>query len=170
VEQAAEGRQPARLDQRHRQRLGRRIGPRPKIVYLLILHQQHHSALTADWLTRYRRVWKPCHLNAWLDAPTGRKPSGNLDYESAWALTREILRDHTSNSFAALAGWSYTPTGAEIALWDQMELEGRLKRKGYRPWADRRTDPFRRPATETHADYEARMARRKRLNDHYHIE
>lgn len=22
----------------------------------------------------------------------------------------------------------------------------------------------------THADYEARMARRKRLNDHYHIE
>lgn len=170
VEQAAEGRQPARLDQRHRQRLGRRIGPRPKIVYLLILHQQHHSALTADWLTRYRRVWKPCHLDVWLDAPTGRKPSGNLDYESAWALTREILRDHTSNSFAALAGWSYTPTGAEIALWDQMELEGRLKRKGYRPWADRRTDMFRRPATETHADYEARMARRKRLNDHYHIE
>ena len=121
-------------------------------------------------MTRYRRVWKPCHLNAWLDAPAGRKPSGNLDYESAWALTREILRDHTSNSFAVLAGWSYTPTGAEIALWDQMELEGRLKRKGYRPWADRRTDPFRRPATETHADYEARMARRKRLNDHYHIE
>ena len=134
------------------------------------LDQQHHSALTADWLTRYRRVWKPCHLDVWLDAPTGRKPSGNLDYESAWALTREILRDHTSNSFAALAGWSYTPTGAEIALWDQMELEGRLKRKGYRPWADRRTDMFRRPATETHADYEARMARRKRLNDHYHIE
>ena len=103
-------------------------------------------------------------------APAGRKPSGNLDYESAWALTREILRDHTSNSFAALAGWSYTPTGAEIALWDQMELEGRLKRKGYRPWADRRTDMFRRANTETHADYEARMARRKRLNDHYHIE
>ncbi len=105
----------------------------PKSFTSLILHQQHHSALTADWLTRYRRVWKPCHLNAWLDAPAGRKPSGNLDYESAWALTREILRDHTSNSFAALAGWSYTPTGAEIALWDQMELEGRLKRKGYRP-------------------------------------
>lgn len=29
---------------------------------------------------------------------------------------------------------------------------------------------FRRADTETHADYEARMARRKRLNDHYHIE
>lgn len=51
-----------------------------------------------------------------------------------------------------------------------MKLEGRLKRKGYRPWADRRTDPFRRANTETHADHEARMARRKRLNDHYHIE
>lgn len=70
-----------------------------------------------------------------------------MSLAQSWRLTREILRDHTSNSFAALAGWSYTPTGAEIALWDQMELEGRLKRKGYRPWTDHRTNWLDPPQT-----------------------
>lgn len=93
-----------------------------------------------------------------------------MSLAQSWRLTREILRDHTSNSFAALAGWSYTPTGAEIALWDQMELEGRLKRKGYRPWTDHRTNWFDPPKQETAKARQARLERRRRLQDTYHID
>lgn len=92
-----------------------------------------------------------------------------MAYGRAWGLTREILRDRTSNSFAALAGWYYIPTGAEIALWDQMELEGRLKRKGYRPWADSRSDFLGLPNPETGEQRRERLERRDRLKDRYHI-
>lgn len=92
-----------------------------------------------------------------------------MGFGKAWGLTREILRDRTSNSFAALAGWSYIPTGAEIALWDQMELEGRLKRKGYRPWADSRSDFLESPNPETGEQRRERLKRRDRLKDRYHI-
>ncbi|AKV55077.1 hypothetical protein BACT_0488 [Bifidobacterium actinocoloniiforme DSM 22766] len=84
-------------------------------------------------------------------------------------LSREILRDHTSSSYAALSGWSYIPTGAEIALWDQMELEGRLKRKGYRPWTDQRADPFRLDHMEGTRQRRERLERRKHLQDTFHI-
>ena len=90
-----------------------------------------------------------------------------MSLQRAWELTRELLRDHTSHSFAALAGWAYAPTGAEIALWDRYELEGRLRRPGWRPWLERRNDPLR-PAEPETARRE-RLARRRRLNAFYHI-
>lgn len=107
---------------------------------------------------------------AWLDAPPGSKPRASMSLGRAWMLTREILKDHTSNSFASLAGWAYVPTGAEIALWDMMELEGRLKRKGYRPWADPRNDFLREPNLETSSQRRERLERRSRLKKRFHID
>ena len=86
----------------------------------------------------------------------------------AWELTREILRDHTSNSYAALAGWSYTPTGAEIALWDGLEMEKRVRRRGWRPWKDV-PDPLRAKPMEDPRRRAERLRRRQRLRERYHI-
>lgn len=86
----------------------------------------------------------------------------------AWELTHEILRDHTSHSYAALAGWSWIPTGTEIAMWDRMELEGRVKHKGWRPWAAI-PDPLAAAKQETGEERAARLERRDRLNRRFHI-
>ncbi|MEE8739047.1 MAG: hypothetical protein SOI66_09110 [Bifidobacterium sp.] len=157
------------MARRHRQDLGHGIRPRPKSIHLLILLQTHRGALDHDWLKNYQRTYRPIRLEQWLDAPRNRKPAARTTYGDAWQLTREILRDHTSASYAALADWSYTPTGAEISLWDQFELEGRLKRRGWRPWTDRRTDQFRRTKQETDSEHQARMQRRRHLNEVFHI-
>ncbi|PJM72332.1 hypothetical protein CS006_10365 [Bifidobacterium primatium] len=92
-----------------------------------------------------------------------------MGYQLAWELTRELLRDHTSASYAALAGWAYTPTGAETAMWDRLELEGLLKKRGYRPWKDRRNDTLRAHRLEDPRKRRERLARRQRLKDRYHI-
>lgn len=92
-----------------------------------------------------------------------------MSLAKAWRMTREILKDHTSHSWAAFNGWTYTPTAAEQALWDRLELEGRLKRKNWRPWTDPRNDPFGTRRTETRAEHAARLERRHRLNQRFHI-
>lgn len=92
-----------------------------------------------------------------------------MSFGLAWNLTREILRDHTSSSYAALAHYSYIPSGAEISLWDQFELEGRLKRRGWRPWTDSRTNQFGETKQETDSERQARLTRRHRLNQVFHI-
>lgn len=84
-------------------------------------------------------------------------------------LTHEILHDHTSHSYAALAGWSYIPTGAEIAQWDQYELEGRLKRKGWRPWTDKTADPFRTESLKADTSQKEREKQRERIRARFHI-
>jgi hypothetical protein len=149
--------------------MGHGIGHRPKSVHLILLLQTHRGALDHDWLKNYQRTYRPIHLEQWLDAPLTSKPTANIDYGTAWQLTRELLRDHTSSSYAALANWSYTPTGAEISLWDWFELEGRLKRRGWRPWTDPRTDQFRQARQETDQERKARMERRHHLNEVFHI-
>jgi hypothetical protein len=149
--------------------MGRGVGARPKSVHLLILLQNHQGALDHDWLKNYQRTYRPIHIDQWLDAPRNHKPKSSMAYGKAWQLTREILREHTSASYSALANWSYTPTAAEISLWDQFELEGRLKRKGWRPWTDPRTDQFHQTKQETDREHKARMERRQHLNEVFHI-
>ncbi|WP_133124814.1 hypothetical protein [Bifidobacterium margollesii] len=156
------------MDQRHHARLGRRQRPRPKTAVLLTLHQNHHGALAADWLNRYHLIWKPIGLPAWLNAPHDAKPRGNIGIGLAWELTREILRDHTSSSFAALAGWSYTPTGSEIAMWDRMDMEKRLRRHGWRPWKNQ-PDPLRAKPMEDPRVRAERLRRRRLLRERFHI-
>lgn len=84
-------------------------------------------------------------------------------------MTREILKSHRSHSWAALSGWSYIPTDAEIALWDRFEFEGRLTRKGWRPWEDKRFDPFSPSHMETETERRERLARREQLKRRFHI-
>lgn len=117
----------------------------------------------------WHTAWRPVTLGRWLQAPADRKPRGNVGIGRAWRLTREILKHHTSHSWAALAGWSYIPTGMETAIWDQYELEGRLKRHGWRPWAASR-DPFAPTRVEPDDARRARLERRERLKRRYHID
>ncbi|MDK6350059.1 hypothetical protein [Bifidobacterium scardovii] len=157
------------MAERNRTRLGRTIRTGPKSAYLIVLWQNHREALESDWLNRYHTIWRPIRLDAWLDAPNGHKPRASLSLGKAWKLTRQILRDHTSDSYAALAGWSYTPTGEELAMWDRLELEGRLKRRGWRPWTDKRADQFGATRQQSPAERAQRMRRRHRLNQRFHI-
>lgn len=138
-------------------------------MVLCALWRNHREALDADWLRTYSTMYRPVSFERWLDAPKGAKPRANVGFGRAWALTREILKDHTSHSYAALAGFAYIPTGEETAMWDRYELEGRLKRKGWRPWTDRRADPFRSARMESTGEHEQRMERRSRLRQRFHI-
>ena len=83
-------------------------------------------------------------------------------------MTRELLRDHSSHLYASLAGWAYIPSGAEIAKWDQLELEGRLKRKGWRPWLEPKTDMARASTRHARPRSEREQAR-ELLRDRFHI-
>lgn len=154
---------------RHRPHLGRTIRTRPKSAYLIDLWHNHREALDADWASRYHTTWQPISLTEWLDAPPENKPKANIGIGKAWKLTRQILKDHASDSYMALAGWSYKPTGAEIAMWDRFELEGRLKRRGWRPWTDRRADQFPETHTPSKAEQTIRAERRARLDRQFHI-
>lgn len=79
-------------------------------------------------------------------------------------MTRVILADRSSHSFAALAGWTYAPTGAERALWDLNA--GRAK---YRPWTDKARDPLR-PPHQVSMMSESQREDRERLKRFFHIE
>lgn len=84
-------------------------------------------------------------------------------------MTREILRDHTSHSWAALNKWAYIPTAVELAMWDKFELENSLKRKHWRPWTDPRNNSFKPQPVETSSEHAQRMARRDKLKQRFHI-
>ena len=103
-------------------------------------------------------IWHPVTFDAWT---RGAEP--NLDWGTAWELTREILRDRESHSFAALAGWAYIPSGAERAAWDLMS------RGKYRPWTDRAQDIIRPPHQITLLSKRQREDREK-LKRIFHIE
>ena len=87
-----------------------------------------------------------------------------VDWGCAWAMTRVILTDRGSYSFAALSGWTYAPSGTEQALWDINA--GRAK---YRPWTDRVHDPLR-PPHQVSMLSESQRADREKLKRFFHIE
>lgn len=67
-----------------------------------------------------------------------------MSLSAAWAATKAILMDHNSRCWAVAVGAWYIPTGEERMMWDQAEAEKRIKGKSkdYRPWLDRKLDPF----------------------------
>lgn len=67
---------------------------------------------------------------------------------TAAKIVAEILKNRQSHSYAALAGWHYIPTGAEIAMWDGLEADGRLAHPRWRPWASRTQDILRDPQAD----------------------
>lgn len=73
-------------------------GPyRPKSLILISLWIDHRAALQYDW----HRAW-----GGPLDLKT-------LSLHEAWPMCREILKDRSSHSWAALAGWSFIPDPAD---------------------------------------------------------
>ena len=73
-------------------------GPyRPKSLILISLWIDHRAALQYDW----HQAW-----GGPLDLKT-------LSLHEAWPMCREILKDRSSHSFAALAGWSFIPDPAD---------------------------------------------------------
>lgn len=87
-------------------------------------------------------MWQPLTWREW-EASRHRARS-RISFSGAWAATRVILQDHSTHSWAALTGAWYAPTGAERAMWDQAQAEGRLNRQdpSYRPWLDQGADPL----------------------------
>lgn len=80
-------------------------------------------------------------------------------------VVTEILKNRSSHSYAALAGWHYIPTGAEHAMWDMLAAEGRLKHPQWRPWTSRATDIL----TDQQAQEEKHQQDRKLLKKVYGI-
>lgn len=107
--------------------MGQHVGSGPKSLILLHLWQEHRAALQYDWM----RAWG-CPLDLTL-----------MPLHAAWPMLREILRDRTSHSFAALAGWSFIPDPADKWIHAANQSQSRLRRKppweAADPWAPERT-------------------------------
>lgn len=96
----------------------------------------------------------------------GKRP--DCSWMFVWGLLCELLRERESHCFACLAGYSYVPSDAERAYWDGLELSGKLKKKGYRPYADKRSDLLRRMALRQSTSRE--QAEREKLKKFFHIQ
>ena len=137
--------------------MGRRIRTGPKSACLAQLWNRHRAELAYDWIRAYGRIYRPVRFDEWLE---GQRP--RTDWGLAWELTREILKDRTSHSWAALNGMTYAPGDAEQAAWLQVP-----PRK--RPWSDHVNDPLRPPA-RTHGLTRRQREDRERLKRYFHIE
>lgn len=62
-----------------------------------------------------------------------------------------LLDDHTSHTFAAVAGWSYVPSPQEVAFYDELDVKIAMNRgknqpappRTKRPWEQARKEPRR---------------------------
>lgn len=93
--------------------MGGRVRHRPKILTLLHLWYTRRAALQYDWHAAWGRFWNPKTLPAY----------------AAWPMLQEILMDHSSHSFAALAGWSHIPDTADRIIHALDAGPSRLRRK-----------------------------------------
>mgnify|MGYP000293846890 CR=1 FL=1 len=156
LERAAQDQTSDGLPHRDHQGVGRGIRTGPKSVYLAHLWNNNRAALAYDWIRAYGQIYRPVRFREWVE---GQRP--RVDWGLAWALTREILKDHTSHSWMALQNAVYAPDGAEQAVWT---LSGQRKR----PWFDHEHDPLR-PPTPTHNLTRRQREDRERLKAYFHI-
>ncbi|RSX53030.1 hypothetical protein [Bifidobacterium samirii] len=103
------------------------VGRRPKILILLHLWAEHRPALQYDW----HRAW-----GGPLDP--GRTPA-----YTAWPMLKEILKDHSSHAWAALARYSYVPDTAELLV--HAANQGQSGSRTTPAWL--RPGPFDRPGS-----------------------
>lgn len=78
----------------------------------------------------------------------------------AWEMTREILRDPRTHSYAAIAGWNTIPRDADILTWAVSAAQSH----GRPPWTG--IDPLRREHPHPRA---RQLADRDRLRDMWNI-
>lgn len=93
--------------------MGQRVLHRPKILTLLHLWWTRRPALQYDWCRVWGGPWNPKLMPAY----------------AAWPMLREILKDRSSHSFAALAGWSYIPDPADKYIHAANQGASRLRRR-----------------------------------------
>ncbi|OXN01659.1 hypothetical protein [Bifidobacterium vansinderenii] len=77
--------------------MGAGLEGRPKSLIVLHLWLEHRAALQYDWI----RAWGcPLDLKA-------------MPLYAAWPMLWQILMDHSSHSYAALAGYAWIPDPAD---------------------------------------------------------
>lgn len=79
---------------------------------MLYLLHEHPAALYADWHTTYGMRLHAYTMQDWRN--DAHSDMSNL---LMWHMTREILKNHHSHSFAAIAGYSWIPTDADVISW-----------------------------------------------------
>lgn len=79
---------------------------------MLYLIHEHQVALYTDWHATYGIRLHTYSMQDWRDGE--HSCMSNL---LMWQMTREILKNHQSHSFAAIAGYSWIPTDADLIAW-----------------------------------------------------
>ncbi|KAA8828319.1 hypothetical protein [Bifidobacterium tissieri] len=96
--------------------MGRGQPHRPKSLTLIHLWLEHRAALQYDWM----RAWgQPLDLRA-------------MPLYAAWPMLEQILMDHTSHSWAALAGWEWIPDPADKYIHAYNQGAGKVRTRP--PW------------------------------------
>lgn len=61
------------------------------------------------------------------------------------ALVDGLMSDHSSHTFASAAGWSYVPTPAEVAFYDELDVKLMMNRGKNQPSPQRTKRPWETP-------------------------
>lgn len=64
-----------------------------------------------------------------------------LSWEQMTALIDGLVDDHSSHTFASLAGWSYVPTPEEVAFYNDLDVKLSMNRGKNQP----QPQPVKRP-------------------------
>lgn len=141
------------------------VRSRPKSIVLcyFLEDREARNAFDFDCLSRFGRVFRFPKMREYAQ---GKR--SDCSWTFVWGLLCELLKERDSHCFAILAGYSYVPTGAERVYWDGLELSGKLKKKGYRPYADKRSDLLRRMALSQSTGRE--NAEREKLKKFFNIQ
>lgn len=90
-----------------------------------------------------------------------------LTYSELTALVDGLINDHTSHTFASVAGWSYVPSPAEVAFYDELDVKLAMNRGKNQPMPPRTKRPWEsgEPIRSTKPD-PGREERRNKLAEH----
>lgn len=88
-----------------------------------------------------------------------------LAYSEITALIDGLLDDHSSHTFASVAGWSYVPSPDEVAFYDGIDVKLAMNRGKNQPMPQRVKRPWEsaRPKETTAPGASADLERRERL-------
>ena len=68
-----------------------------------------------------------------------------LSYTELTALVDGLVDDHTSHTFASLAGWSYVPSPAEVEFYNGLDAKLAMNRRKNQPTPPRIKRPWETP-------------------------
>lgn len=94
--------------------------------------------------------------------------SDELSWREWQAVVDGLLRDHSSHTCAAVAGWAYVPTPAEVAFYDELDVKIQMNRGKNQPSQPPVQRPWmaEKPKLILPKNDPATMSRRARLNAH----